>query len=55
VALGFAQLGALCETLEDTADRCTDIERNEIVQRLREACADIQEWRRKTPGGSSMN
>jgi HPt (histidine-containing phosphotransfer) domain-containing protein len=52
MALGLGHVGALCEELEDTADR-TVIERNEIVQRLKIACADIREWRRRWCQSSS--
>jgi PAS domain S-box-containing protein len=54
MALGFGQFGALCETLEDTADRCTETERSEIVQRLKAAYADVEEWCRKRRDSSSM-
>jgi HPt (histidine-containing phosphotransfer) domain-containing protein len=54
MALGFGHLGALCETLEDTADRCTVFERNEIVRQIKAACADIREWRRNNRASSPM-
>jgi CheY-like chemotaxis protein/HPt (histidine-containing phosphotransfer) domain-containing protein len=52
MALGLAHVGALCEELEDTADR-TVIERSEIVQRLKIACTDIRGWRRRWRQSSS--
>ena len=53
MALGLGEVGALCQALEDTADSCTVNQRNEIVQRLKSACADIREWRRRSRRSSS--
>ena len=47
MTLGFVGLGALCASLEDGADASTVTERQQAVQSLREARADLRLWQRR--------
>jgi CheY-like chemotaxis protein/HPt (histidine-containing phosphotransfer) domain-containing protein len=45
--LGFLRMADVCATLEDHADRMTEVERAQAVEQLRAACTELRRWNAK--------